>query len=226
MKKLTLITLLSTITAAPAFAAPGDTSTGSAVFSGFVPGFVANGDILVTGAGGNTDSASYQGTLQVNSDGTFETTKPVVLEAHDYTGAVLGAKVPANWTVSQVTVLPAAMAEVQPNIVVGDMKTTKPVVLEAHDYTGAVLGAKVPANWTVSQVNVLPAAMVEVQPNIVVGDMKTTTELTNADILAATQLSAGEDIQLYVANQTAHSVPDDIIGTEVIVNVDMIATLP
>ena len=176
VKKLTLITLLSAITAVPAFAAPGDTSTGSAVFSGFVPGFVANGDILVTGAGGNTDSASYQGTLQVNSDGTFETTKPVVLEAHDYTGAVLGAKVPANWTVSQVTVLPAAMAEVQPNIVVGDMKTT--------------------------------------------------TELTNADILAATQLSAGEDIQLYVANQTAHSMPDDITGTEVIVNVDMIATLP
>lgn len=176
MKKLTLITLLSAIAATPIFAAPGDTSTGAVVFSGFVPGFVANGDILVTGAGGNTDSASYLGTLQVNSDGTFE--------------------------------------------------TTKPVVLEAHDYTGAVLGTKLPANWTVSQVNVLPAAMAEVQPNIVVGDMKTTTELTSADVLAATQLSAGEDVQLYVANRTAHLTPDDIIGTEVIVNVDMIATLP
>jgi hypothetical protein len=176
VKKLTLVTLLSAIAVSPAFAVSGDTSTGSAVFSGFVPGFVPNGDLLVTGAGGNTDSASFQGTLQVNSDGTFE--------------------------------------------------TTKPVVLEAHDYTGAILGAKLPVNWTVSQVNVLPAAMGEVQANIVVGDMKTATELTNADILAATQLSAGEDIQLYVANQTAHSTPDAIVGTEVIVNVDMIATQP
>lgn len=176
VKKLALIATLTALTSASTFAASGDTSTGSVVFSGFVPGFVPNGDILVTGVGGNTDSASYQGTLQVNADGTFETTKPVVLEAHDYTGAVLGAKVPANWTVSQVTVLPAAMGEVRPNIVVGDMKTT--------------------------------------------------TELTNTDILAATQLSAGEDIQLYVANKTAHSNPDDIVGTEVIVNVDMIATLP
>lgn len=176
MKKLTLITLLSAITAVPAFAAPGDTSTGSAVFSGFVPGFVANGDILVTGAGGNQDSASFAGTLQVNADGTFA--------------------------------------------------TTKPVVLEAHDYTGAVLGALTPANWTVSQVSVLPAAMTEIQSNIVVGDKVSTTELTEAEVLAATQLSSGDTIQLYVANDTAHSTPDTIAGTEVIVNVDMIATLP
>lgn len=176
MKKLAYITLLSAIAAAPAFAASGDTSTGAATFTGFVPGFVANGDLLVTGAGGNQDSASYTGTLLVNSDGTFETTKPVVLEAHDYTGQVLGAKVPANWTVSQVAVLPAAMAETQPNVVVGDKITTK--------------------------------------------------ELTVTDYLAATQLSAGDTIQLYVSNQVAHSAPDDIVGTEVSVNVDMVATLP
>ena len=176
MKKLTLITLLSAITAVPAFAAPGDTSTGSAVFSGFVPGFVANGDILVTGAGGNQDSASYTGTLQVNADGTFATTKPVVLEAHDYTGAVLGALTPANWTVSQVSVLPAAMNEIQSSVVVGD---------------------KVSA-----------------------------TELTQTEVLASTQLAAGDTIQLYVANDVAHSTPDSIAGSEVIVNVDMVATLP
>lgn len=176
MKKLTLITLLSAITAVPTFAATGDTSTGSAVFSGFVPGFVANGDILVTGAGGNVDSASYVGTLQVNADGTFA--------------------------------------------------TTKPVVLEAHEYPGAVLGALTPAIWTVSQVNVLPASMAEIQSNVVVGDSLSATELTAADYLASTQLSAGDTIQLYVANDTAHSTPDDIAGTEVIVNVDMIATLP
>ncbi|MCZ8502464.1 hypothetical protein O9853_18465 [Vibrio lentus] len=80
MKKLTLITLMSAIIAVPAFAAPGDTSTGSAVFSGFVPGFVANGDMLVTGAGGSEDPSSYVGTLQVQSNGTFETTKPVILK--------------------------------------------------------------------------------------------------------------------------------------------------
>ncbi|OEF01462.1 hypothetical protein [Vibrio crassostreae] len=176
MKKLTLITLLSAITVVPAFAAPGDTSIGSAVFSGFVPGFVSNGDIIVTGAGGSEDATSFVGTLQVNSDGTFA--------------------------------------------------TTKPVVLEAHDYTDALLGALTPANWTVSQVNVLPASMGEVQPNIVVGDNLTGTELTSADYLASTLLSPGDTIQLYVANDTAHSTPDDIAGTEVIVNVDMIATLP
>ncbi len=176
VKKLTLITLLSVITSVPAFAAPGDTSTGSAVFSGFVPGFVSNGDILVTGAGGSEDSASFVGTLQVNADGTFE--------------------------------------------------TTKPVVLEAHDYTGAVLGALTPANWTVSQVNVLPASMGEVQPNIVVGDNLSGTELTATEYLASTQLSADDTIHLYVANDVAHLTPDSIAGTEVIVNVDMIATLP
>lgn len=178
MKKLTLITLLSAITAVPTFAATGDTSTGSAVFSGFVPGFVANGAILVTGAGGNTDSASYTGTLQVNADGTFATTKPVVLEAHAYDGLT------------------------------------------------EEVGALTPANWTVSQVNVLPAAMAEIQSNVVVGDSLSATELTAADYLASTQLSAGDTIQLYVANDTAHSTPDDIAGTELIVNVDMIATLP
>lgn len=176
MKKLTLITLLSAITAVPAFAAPGDTSTGAATFTGFVPGFVSNGSVLVTGAGGNTDSASYTGTLLVNSDGTFETTKPVVLEAHDYDGTTVGALTAANWTVSQVTVLPAAMNEIQPNIVVGDKITA--------------------------------------------------TELTATDYLAATQLSAGDTVQLYVSNPTAHSTPDDIVGTEVSVNVDMVATLP
>ncbi|EGQ8090549.1 hypothetical protein [Vibrio vulnificus] len=176
MKKLTLISLISTISAAPAFAVTGDTSTGSAVFSGFVPGFVANGDLIVTGAGGNQDTASFIGTLQVNGDGTFETTKPIVLEAHDYTGAVLGAKIPANWTVSQVTVLPAAMNEVQPNVVVGDKKTS--------------------------------------------------TELTATQYLAASPLSAGEDIQLYVSNAVPHTNPDSIAGSEVIVNVDLIATQP
>lgn len=176
VKKLTLITLLSAITAVPAFAAPGDTSTGSAVFSGFVPGFVANGEILVTGAGGNTDSASYIGTLQVNADGTFE--------------------------------------------------TTKPVVLEAHAYDGSTVGALTSANWTVSQVNVLPAAMAEILPSIKVGDQVSTMELDQAQVQSATQLASGETIQLYVANDIAHSTPDDIAGTEIIVNVDMIATLP
>ncbi|MDN3628745.1 hypothetical protein [Vibrio lentus] len=176
MKKLTLITLLSAITAVPAFAATGDTSTGAATFSGFVPGFVANGEILVTGAGGNTDSASYIGTLQVNADGTFE--------------------------------------------------TTKPVVLEAHAYDGSTVGALTSANWTVSQVNVLPAAMAEILPSIKVGDQVSTMELDQAQVQSATQLASGETIQLYVANDIAHSTPDDIAGTEIIVNVDMIATLP
>ncbi|WP_394141847.1 hypothetical protein [Vibrio chagasii] len=176
MKKLTIITLLTAITAAPAFALPGETSSGSTVFSGFVPGFVSNGDILVTGAGGNQDSASYTGTLQVLKDGTFATTKPVVLEAHDYTGSVLGGLTPANWTVSQVSVLPAAMAEVLPNIVVDD------------NITG--------------------------------------TSLTASDYLSETQLSAGDTIQLSIANNVAHTAPDSIAGTEVIVNVDVIATLP
>ncbi len=176
MKKLTLIILVSAITAVPTFAASGDTSSGAAVFSGFVPGFVSNGEILVTGAGGNVDSASYVGTLQVNADGTFA--------------------------------------------------TTKPVVLEAHAYDGTTVGALTAANWTVSQINVLPASMAEIQSNIVVGDSITAVELTATEYLASSQLSAGETIQVYVANDTAHSKPDDIAGTEVIVNVDMLATLP
>ncbi|CAH6844745.1 conserved exported hypothetical protein [Vibrio chagasii] len=176
MKKLTLIALVSAVTAAPTFAATGDTSTGSAVFSGFVPGFVSNGEIIVTGDGGTQDTAAFTGTLQVNNDGTFA--------------------------------------------------TTKPIVLEAHDYTGGTIGADIPANWTVSQVNVLPAAMAELQPNIVVGDKLATTELTAPEYLAATPLSSDPRIQLYVANAIPHSDPDSIVGTEVIVNVDMIATQP
>ncbi|MGR5335310.1 hypothetical protein ACPV5I_07790 [Vibrio gigantis] len=175
MKKLTLITLLSAIAAAPTFAASGDTSTGAVVFSGFVPGFVANGDVIITGAGGNMDSAAYTGSLLVNNDGTFSST---------------------------------------------------PVVLEARDYTGATVGNLTTANWTVSQVMVIPAAMSEVQPNIVVGDRVSATELTATDYLSSTQLAAGETIQLYVSNNTAHSTPDDIAGTEVSVNVDLVATLP
>ncbi|MCZ8502465.1 hypothetical protein O9853_18470 [Vibrio lentus] len=68
--------------------------------------------------------------------------------------------------------------------------------------------------------------MAEIQPSIVVGDKVSATELTATDFLASTQLSAGDTIQLYVANTVPHTTPSDIVGSEVIVNVDMIATQP
>ncbi|MCK8083998.1 hypothetical protein [Vibrio sp. 1CM8B] len=175
MKKLILITLLSTIATAPTFAASGDTSVGSVVFSGFVPGFVSNGDIIITGAGGNTDLTAYTGSLLINADGTF---------------------------------------------------SSSPIVLETHSYTSDTVGDLTEANWTVSQVMIAPATMSEVQPNIVVGDRISTKELTATEYLASEQLSGSHTIQLYVSNNTPHSNADDIAGSEVSVNVDLVATLP
>lgn len=62
----------------------GDSSYGTAKFSGFVSGFASNGALLVTGSGGSREEAAYTAELNVSADGTFDAKKAVVLESHVY----------------------------------------------------------------------------------------------------------------------------------------------
>lgn len=62
----------------------GDSSYGTAKFSGFVAGFTNSGALLVTGTGGSREESAYTAELNVSADGTFDAKKAIVLESHVY----------------------------------------------------------------------------------------------------------------------------------------------
>ncbi|MBE3897541.1 hypothetical protein [Vibrio parahaemolyticus] len=127
MKKTALVLMLSMIAGSGAYAATGDTSTGRVTFSGYVPGFVANGGFIVTGQGGSLAPNDFVGTLSVMGDGTFTTLSPVRLEGHlwtdsdsDGTNDKVGDLQAADWTVTGVHVLNVGFESIADSIVVKD----------------------------------------------------------------------------------------------------------
>lgn len=127
MKKITLPLVISALVATSAFAATGDTSTGTVTFGGYVPGFVANDGFIVTGLGGDQSPDAYSGALNINADGTFVAMAPVTLEGHLYedtdSDAIpdsVGALQAADWEVANVNVYNASFNEVAGDVTVTD----------------------------------------------------------------------------------------------------------
>ncbi|MGR5445575.1 hypothetical protein ACPV47_11795 [Vibrio jasicida] len=128
MKKLALATLMTATLSSTAFAATGDQASATATFSGWVSGSVTPvGELIVTGAAGSIDPASFKAELEVSEDGTFAAKKAIVLESHVYDQAtdVIGVLKDANWVVQQVRVagdIPAsAVTEINNSIKVQDV---------------------------------------------------------------------------------------------------------
>ncbi|MFB1076387.1 hypothetical protein [Photobacterium damselae] len=136
MKKLILssviISSLSLSHGAFAAAQSGDSSTGTATFSGWVSGFSSDSTLIVTGAGGNQDPSAFLGDLTVSEDGTFISKKAIVLESHEYldpvapaTEKTIGDLNDAKWVVQQVQVAGGLTAnqinEISSNLLVEDV---------------------------------------------------------------------------------------------------------
>lgn len=96
--------------------ASGDSSYGTAKFSGFVSGFASNGNLIVTGSGGSRDEAAYTAELNVSQNGTFDAKKSVVLESHIYdqeNDLVGDVYADVSWVIEQVVFAGDLSAEQQ-----------------------------------------------------------------------------------------------------------------
>ncbi|EJF7265705.1 hypothetical protein M8475_003566 [Vibrio parahaemolyticus] len=94
----------------------GDSSYGTAKFSGFVSGFASNGNLIVTGSGGSRDEAAYTAELNVSQNGTFDAKKSVVLESHVYdqeNDLVGDIYADVDWVIEQVVFAGDLSAEQQ-----------------------------------------------------------------------------------------------------------------
>lgn len=116
------IAAATALTMGTAQAETGDTANGRVVFSGYVPGFVANGGFTVTGIGGGDD---LSGGLTINADGTFASTSSVVVEGRAYDSETdeVGDLQVADWEVNSVDVSLAGASEIKSDITVTDTLT-------------------------------------------------------------------------------------------------------
>lgn len=136
MKKYALTLAISSILGAmaiqPAIAdvtvPAGDSSYGTAKFSGFVSGFATHGALIVTGSGGSLEEAAYTAELNISQDGTFDAKKAIVLESHTYdeiTEEVGGLYSDVDWVVEQIVfagdLSAAQQNELQASILVEDV---------------------------------------------------------------------------------------------------------
>ncbi|WP_050918004.1 hypothetical protein [Vibrio campbellii] len=86
MKKFSVVALgVACCFSASSFAAAtaGDSSNGTATFSGWVSGFTSDSSLIVTGSGGNQSPEMFKAELEVSEDGTFISKTAIVLEAHE-----------------------------------------------------------------------------------------------------------------------------------------------
>lgn len=158
MKKLALATLITASLSSAAFAASGDQAAATATFSGWVTGSVTPvGELIVTGAAGSIDPASFKAELEVSEDGTFAAKKAIVLESHAYDQATtaVGDLQDANWVVQQVRIAgdisAAAVTEISNSIKVEDALST--TTLDAA--SGPIANAELSASANTVQLKVL-----------------------------------------------------------------------
>ncbi|AWK84235.1 hypothetical protein [Photobacterium damselae] len=108
-KTMTVLAIAGLCAMSAGASAATDSSRGTINWSGTVPGVIPGSSIIVTGAG---KGEIQQGTLVVDTDGTFVSKSSVTLESHSYDETQpeadqIGDLIEATWSIEDVTVIPA-----------------------------------------------------------------------------------------------------------------------